>query len=108
NCPNTGTYTNTWAFTDACGNTISAYVQVITIGSPDGPTFNGVLPTDITVECDDIPAITTLTASVNCGTATVTFGQIFTAGTCTGNYTLTRTWTATDDCDNETVHTQVI
>ena len=31
NCPNAGTYTNTWNFTDACGVTISDFIQVITI-----------------------------------------------------------------------------
>ncbi|MEH6537443.1 MAG: hypothetical protein V7719_13680, partial [Psychroserpens sp.] len=35
--PGTGTYTNTWTFTDACGVTISEYVQVITVGVPYTP-----------------------------------------------------------------------
>ncbi|MEY8848927.1 SprB repeat-containing protein, partial [Psychroserpens sp. XS_ASV72] len=37
NFPNTGTYTNTWTFTDACGRTSAEYVQVITVGQPSSP-----------------------------------------------------------------------
>ncbi|MBR9845703.1 MAG: hypothetical protein GYB35_06125, partial [Algicola sp.] len=37
NNPSTGTYTNTWTFTDACGRTSSEYVQVITVGVPYDP-----------------------------------------------------------------------
>jgi gliding motility-associated-like protein len=55
-----------------------------------------------------VPTAETLTADDNCGTATVTFEETTTAGTCDNDYTLTRTWTATDVCGNETVHTQVI
>ena len=108
NCPSTGTYTNTWTFTDACGRTSPQYVQVITIADPDGPTFNETLPSDVTVECDDIPDAPTLTASTSCGTVTVDYNEVRTDGTCDNDYTLTRTWTATDACGNETVHTQII
>src|SRR5690606_30114059 len=85
-CPNSGTYTNTWIFTDACGNTISEYVQVITIGSPDGPVFVETLPTYLAVECDEVPVAAILTATVNCGDATVSFNETSTPGTCAGNY----------------------
>ncbi len=108
NCPNTGTYTNTWTFTDACGRTSPPYTQVITIADPDGPTFNETLPADVTVECDYIPDAPTLTASTSCGTVTVDYNEVRTDGTCDNDYTLTRTWTATDACGNETVHTQII
>jgi len=38
-CDYTGTYTNTWNFTDACGRTIEDYVQVITV--PSNQSFDG-------------------------------------------------------------------
>src|SRR5690606_31576603 len=51
-----------------------------------------------------------LTATDSCsGVATVTYnGEVMTPGSCVGEYTLTRTWTASDACGNEDVHTQVI
>jgi len=38
-CDYTGTYTNTWNFTDACGRTIEDYVQIITV--PSNQSFDG-------------------------------------------------------------------
>ncbi|MCF6295577.1 MAG: hypothetical protein L3J25_07790, partial [Flavobacteriaceae bacterium] len=107
-CPSTGSYTNTWSFTDACGVTIADYVQTITVIDTTNPTFVEALPADATVECDNVPAADTLTAIDNCGTASVTFGEVNNAGACPGEYELVRTWTATDQCGNETVHTQTI
>ncbi|MDY2586523.1 HYR-like domain-containing protein, partial [Winogradskyella aquimaris] len=97
----------TFTVTDNCNNSETA-VQIITVEDKEAPTFNEALPTDVTVECDAVPTAETLTASDNCGTATVTFEETTTAGTCDNDYTLTRTWTATDACGNETVHTQTI
>ena len=42
----------------------------------------------------------TLTAADNCGDATVAFNETTTDGDCPGNYTINRTWTATDACGN--------
>lgn len=38
-CDYTGTYTNTWNFTDACRRTIEDYIQVITV--PSNQSFDG-------------------------------------------------------------------
>ncbi|MEM5566032.1 hypothetical protein WNY78_12995, partial [Psychroserpens sp. AS72] len=108
NCPSSGTYTNSWTFTDSCGRTSPPYVQVITIGNPNNPEFNEALPQNETVQCDDVPDAPTLTATVSCGTISVNYEQTRTNTECDNEYTLTRTWTATDDCNNETIHTQVI
>ncbi|WP_431137510.1 hypothetical protein, partial [Psychroserpens mesophilus] len=107
-CTSTGTYTNTWTFTDACGRTSQEYVQVITVGNPNGPVFNESLPNNITAQCDNIPEAPTLTATVSCGTVSVSYNQTKTNGSCINDYILTRTWTATDNCNNTTIHTQTI
>src|SRR5690606_3245962 len=48
------------------------------------------------------------TAIDNCGTATVALAETTTAGSCANNFTVTRTWTATDECGNVTIHVQTI
>ena len=101
------TLTRTWTATDACGNTTS-HNQVITVQDNSNPTFVESLPANVNVECNAVPAAATLTATDICGTATVTYTEVRTNGTCTYDYTLTRTWTATDACGNTTTHIQVI
>ncbi|WP_339916702.1 gliding motility-associated C-terminal domain-containing protein [Yeosuana marina] len=108
NCPNSGTYTNTWSFGGACVNPIPDYVQVITIQDTTPPSFVEVLPTDITVACDNIPVAAILTATDNCGTADVSYNETILNGSCVSNYTIVRTWTATDACGLTTTHTQNI
>ncbi|MDY2588552.1 HYR-like domain-containing protein, partial [Winogradskyella aquimaris] len=73
-CGDTKTITRTWTATDACGNSVSAD-QTITVIDTTAPSFNEALPADATVECDAVPTAETLTASDNCGTATVTFNE---------------------------------
>ncbi|WP_369998306.1 Ig-like domain-containing protein, partial [Winogradskyella sp.] len=106
-CANEFTLTRVWTAADTCGNE-TVHTQTITVEDTTAPTFNEVLPADMTVECDAVPTAETLTANDNCGSATVTFNEMTTTGTCANEYTLTRTWTAADDCGNETVHTQTI
>ena len=107
NCTGNYTITRTWTATDLCNNQ-TVYTQTVTVQDTTDPTFVGDLPANITVECSAVPAPATLTASDNCGTATVTFNQTNTPGNCAGAYTITRTWTATDSCGNDTVYSQII
>lgn len=73
------------------------------------PVFTNV-PGDISVECDEIPAPGQPTATDICDTlVTVIYeGQVKTPGYCPNNYKLTRSWKATDDCENSTTAVQVI
>ncbi len=51
----------------------------------------------------------TATATDTCdANPTVTYGDVVTAGGCSGGHIVTRTWTATDSCSNSTTCTQVI
>src|SRR5690606_14566424 len=82
--------------------------QVITVEDTTAPVFVEALPTDVTVECDAVPTAEILTATDNCSDVDVIYTETRTDGACENTYTLTRVWTATDECDNEVSHTQVI
>src|SRR5690606_39841406 len=72
------------------------------------PVFVESLPTDLTVECDAIPVAEVLTATDNCGNASVTVTNVQIAGSCPNAFSIERTWTATDECGLSTTHTHII
>ncbi|MBC5834521.1 gliding motility-associated C-terminal domain-containing protein [Flavobacterium bernardetii] len=106
-CVSDYTLTRTWIATDVCGNE-TTHTQTINVQDTTPPVFIGNLPQDTFVDCDNIPVAPILTASDTCGNATVTLSETEVAGDCTSRYQLIRTWTATDDCGNISVHTQTI
>jgi len=81
--------------------------QTITIVDNVAPTLSNV-PDDITVTCvEDVPVVpTNVTADDNCFVAR-NFTEVV-AGNEPCDYTITRTWTATDDCNNSVSQSQVI
>ena len=101
--------TRTWLATDDCGNTASCSSTIVVGGS------TGLLitcPPAVTVQCADlVPAvdISLVQASGNCGTLIVThLGDVISNQTCLNNFTLTRTYQATDLCGNIVTCSQVI
>ncbi|MBL7796206.1 MAG: T9SS type A sorting domain-containing protein [Saprospiraceae bacterium] len=101
------TLTRIWSSTDVCGNNNSAS-QMITVLDTQAPTFSGV-PANVTVQCNAVPPPANPTASDNCSTGVgISYNQARTDGNCPDSYTLTRTWTATDDCGNEKTATQIV
>ena len=113
-CDETYTITRTWTVVDECGNSTSCE-QTIDVQDTTEPTFNQVLPGDETVNCQSVPAPPApITGSDNCDAVVdIDFVEVSTQGVdptqCTYyNYNVTRTWTATDNCGNEAIHTQVI
>ena len=82
-------------------------MQNITVQDTTAPEFTFV-PTDYTVECTDDMPMDDAMATDNCGEVTVTVSSETTAGDATGNYTITRTFTATDDAGNSSSATQTI
>jgi gliding motility-associated-like protein len=107
NCDNSFSIVRTWTFFDVCGNS-SSVAQTINVIDYIAPTFNQVIPENITASCDNIPKAIALTATDNCGNATVTINETIIQGSCTSNYQIIRTWTATDSCNNITSVTQNI
>ena len=106
-CPNSFTVTRTWTFTDACNNS-SSVSQIITVSDTVAPLFDQVAPANVSASCDNIPAAAVLTATDNCGTATVSMSETVIQGNCASNYQLVRTWTATDACGNNSAVSQTI
>lgn len=106
-CGTSGTYTNTWVFTDACGRTIADYVQVITLEDA-APTFDP-LPNDITIDCNDTPNFAQANATDSCSAnINLSFIDTTTNGSCDGDYSITRTWTAMDECGNTSTASQTV
>ena len=66
-------------------------------------------PLDLTLNCNDPLPTTPATATDNCDKdVTVSYTDKKIDGDCPNNYTIERNWTATDDCGNTAVCTQVI
>ena len=104
-----GTVTETWTATDACGRTITAS-RTITVTPAAAPTFTSP-PSNITVACGAIPAVSSLNYSnglsgtcLISGSATST--QTAAPGPCGG--TVTETWTATDACGRTITASRII
>jgi len=102
-CTNRKTITRTYRATDDSNNSATCS-QVITVEDTTMPTFTSV-PANVTVQCNNLPAVGAPAASDNCGgTVSITYNGQTTTGTCT----LTRRWTATDACGNTRTATQRI
>ncbi|MBK8643244.1 MAG: HYR domain-containing protein [Saprospiraceae bacterium] len=110
----TYTITRTWTATDACNNNTSC-IQTITVQDVTKPVIT--CPVNVTANCQDDLSPTgtgSATATDNCdNTPAITYNDVSTKGTdpeqCNYyTYTITRTWTATDACNNNTSCIQTI
>src|SRR5206468_11533666 len=103
------TITRTWTFTDACGNSSSAS-QNIHVKDTIAPVAPNA-PAAANVQCaGDIPAGVQLTAQDNCS-GSITVSPVDSAPVADAQgcgYTITRTWTFTDDCGNSSSASQSI
>lgn len=95
-CPGRYTIYRSWKATDNCNNT-AVFNQTINVIDTTAPTFNQ-FPIYTHINCEDIDAYT-LTATDNCGTASVeiVFAQLNSGG-CLGVWH--RIYRATDLCGN--------
>jgi hypothetical protein len=101
------TITRTYRATDDCNSDVSC-TQIITVQDQVPPQLAGC-PENITLDCGGLPPAATVTATDNCdANVAVVFGEVTTPGNCAYNYTVTRTWTATDVCGNQAQCQQII
>ena len=96
----------TYVATDCAGNQSESQVHIIHVYDTTAPEFTTV-PADYTAECSDEHPLDDATASDNCGPVTITV-EADTVATCANSYVVTRTFTAKDDCGNDTQAVQVI
>ncbi|MGG6232419.1 hypothetical protein ACQYZ7_16625, partial [Tenacibaculum sp. SDUM215027] len=103
--------TRKWTVSDCSGNT-TTHIQVITVEDTQAPAFVESLPAaEITVSCDNIPVMETLTATDNCDASVTVIPTEVTSGdddACGSEYLITRKWTVSDCSGNTTTHIQVI
>ncbi len=109
-CLNKFTVQRTYKATDVCGN-FTTKVQLINVNDNVPPSITA--PDDLLVSCsEDVPApnINQVVASDNCqGEVTITHvGDVITEQTCANQYTIERTYQATDACGNTSTDVQYI
>ena len=96
-----------WTATDNCGNTATAS-QTVKVEDRQAPAFSFVPPA-VTLPCTATLPSTQPEATDNCDQSlTLTEARSTTAGSCPGNYTVTRVWTAVDNCGNSATASQVV
>ncbi|MEZ5059317.1 MAG: gliding motility-associated C-terminal domain-containing protein [Saprospiraceae bacterium] len=107
-CAGFFTITRIWTATDICGNTATAS-QLVQLTDNTPPVFTFV-PADTTIQCDQfpLPGYDAVAVDACDPNITLTEQQTTVPGNCPQNFTLTRTWTATDACGNESTASQTI
>ncbi|WP_158281888.1 HYR domain-containing protein, partial [Winogradskyella wandonensis] len=102
--------TRTWTATDCAGNVSAPVSQTLTYIDTTAPVLT--IPADVTIECteDESPNTNgTATATDSCDdNITITFSDVINDGDCANNYTIIRTWTATDCTGNSVSLDQTI
>ena len=105
-CDNSFTLLRIFTATDGC--TTLTHTQTIKVADNIPPTFVGTLPQDITIEEGNVtPTQVVLTATDNCGSASVSTTQ----QTVKQNGKVSKLlyiWKAKDGCGNQVVYTQTI
>lgn len=108
NIPAGTVVTFNWIAKDDMGND-STFVFTITAVDTLTPNFSSILPVDITVNCDNIPNPPVVTFFDNCDpNPSLSYEQGLIAGTCNGDFILTREWIIKDFWGNSRNHIQMI
>jgi len=104
-----GTYYVTYDVSDCAGNPAPQEIRTVNVVDTTAPVLHGC-PSDITIECSDqVPSPANVTATDNCDpNPTVDFSEVSDLTGCSDTGTITRTWMATDACDNSSQCVQTI
>ncbi|WP_433832125.1 HYR-like domain-containing protein [Flavobacterium anhuiense] len=95
-----GSYTVTVKDSNNCSKQLTV---LISGGDTIKPVVNP-LPEASTINCPNPPVFAQATATDNSGTvASLTYVDQTTQGSCPGTYSITRTWTAKDSCNNSSL-----
>lgn len=104
--------TNNNGIRDTGENTIlnvAECTQLINVVDETAPALVGEFQTEITITCDSIPEVPSLEFEDGCSNnMNVVFDETSTATSNLSNYQIVRTWTVSDNCENEAVYTQII
>src|SRR5438477_9857348 len=94
-CAGNYSVTRNWTATDACGNSSTA-AQTINVHDVTPPVIAS-LPAPSTINCPDIGRASCTKAIDACdNNPALTHADVTTPGSCAGNYSVTRNWSATD------------
>jgi hypothetical protein len=109
-CASTGIITRTWTVTDGC--LASTKTQTIQLRDSQAPLFYGV-PPNVTLNCGSpLPSTANLSIADICSvgvTPTLQYNeQKITSASCSSNYQIKRTWTATDACGNTSTSSELV
>jgi hypothetical protein len=98
-CPQAFSVTRTWIAMDDCGNT-SQCSRTIVVQDNTPPIIN--CPVVVSpIQCGSTPNFGSPTATDACdATVNVSFSDVTIPGACPQAFSVTRTWTAMDDCGN--------
>lgn len=99
-CDNTFSHVYSYTATDEQGNDVTEYYTIV-IEDTTPPTF-GQDPQDATVEVTAIPAVPVVTATDSSGSAvTITYTEERVDGDSENEFSLIRSWEASDNCGNK-------
>ncbi|MCB0648256.1 MAG: T9SS type A sorting domain-containing protein [Saprospiraceae bacterium] len=109
-CVDNYTITRTWIATDSCGNSASC-VQTIMVQDTTRPVIMCAIDTTINCGTDTSAiALGMATALDDCSdmVTNIYYTDSIASGNCNNNYTILRTWIATDSCGNSSTCLQSI
>ncbi|HHM20732.1 MAG TPA: T9SS type A sorting domain-containing protein [Bacteroidetes bacterium] len=111
NCTDGTTITRIWMASDTCGNTATATQYIRIDPDTEPPVFTDV-PADDMFDChNSAPVFGTPTVTDNCtsgASVEITYTDVWENGGDCNSFTVTRIWTATDPCGNQSTASQTL